>query len=358
MRSRGRDRGAVGSDAGDIMRPDGGSVRHLQLAALPLLLIPAAAQETVTMHTNGTGMYCRGCHFMLEAVHEHFIETRDRWQEKGFTIRVADFLTKHCEQSSTRGDEERITKACKHLLFYSGVIGRRHFGGNEQPTDENLYVRTTHACIDELGMCYPPDKPPVELTSSKTSRCAAIATIVHDMHDVYNRRDAKHPGFQAAAFARSVVYSACPRLRRRFPLGVALGALEKVCDDLADEHEQALVELLVNHDSSSGASEAADLRELEKRTRCPDLSSTSPWHSPWATWSAVGDARQAIEDGHIEPSELVTRLSQMPEAQLGPYSLDPEGRGGPAAADAEGRGSGGAKKKKKKKKATKRKEEL
>ena len=44
-----------------------------------LLLLPAAARgqvEHVRQITNGTGLYCRGCAVLVEAVHEQLMATR------------------------------------------------------------------------------------------------------------------------------------------------------------------------------------------------------------------------------------------------------------------------------------------
>ena len=46
-----------------------------------LLLLPAAAHgqvEHVRQITNGTGLYCRGCAVLVEAVHEQLMATRHR----------------------------------------------------------------------------------------------------------------------------------------------------------------------------------------------------------------------------------------------------------------------------------------
>tara|TARA_B100000768_G_C11111813_1_gene303602 strand:- start:251 stop:472 length:222 start_codon:yes stop_codon:yes gene_type:complete len=47
--------------------------------ACMLLLLPAAAHgqvEHVRQITNGTGLYCRGCAVLVEAVHEQLMATR------------------------------------------------------------------------------------------------------------------------------------------------------------------------------------------------------------------------------------------------------------------------------------------
>ena len=50
--------------------------------ACMLLLLPAAARgqevEHVRQITNGTGLYCRGCAVLVEAVHEQLMATRHR----------------------------------------------------------------------------------------------------------------------------------------------------------------------------------------------------------------------------------------------------------------------------------------
>ena len=64
----------------------------LLLACIQLVM----GQEVVHQVTNGTGLYCRGCSVIVEAVHDHIMATRDRWGEPGFKIRTKGYL-EQCE---------------------------------------------------------------------------------------------------------------------------------------------------------------------------------------------------------------------------------------------------------------------
>ena len=153
---------------------------------------------------------------------------------------------------------------------------------------------------------------------------------------------------------RKVVEGACPQLARRFPPGRALKRLEEECDALVEEHEQALVLYLTASQPGGG-----DLEPMAQLTKC-DLASAPVWRSPWATRSAVGAAREAVENNATAPSELVKRLTQLTQDRVFDAELDPEGWGrkeeGAAAAAAAPTAAKGKKSKKKKKKGASRDE--
>jgi len=299
---------------------------------------------------------------MVEAVHDNFIANRHRWGEPGFKIRTSEFLKGHCAASESRFDEERITKACNHLLFYSGVIGKRHFNGGP-PDDANLFVRTSRVCIDELFMCYPSEAPPSALVNPKgfATRCAAIATIVKDMYDVFTRADTSQLGFKAEPVARSVVEMACGRLVRRFPPGNALHTLETTCAAVIDAHEEALTDALIH----AAETKQLDLEAIGRLTRCTGEKhglageGVQSWSSSFATRTAMGTAREALDREEIEPSELVERLLRLPEHQLLDAAKDPEGLAGGDGVTRTTAASGdvASKKKKQKKSAKKKKKE-
>jgi hypothetical protein len=311
--------------------------------------------EHVRLISNGTGLYCRGCSAIVEAVHDQLMATRHRWNEPGFTIRTKDYLEEFCAASKARPDEENVASSCSFLSnSYAGIIGSRHFG-RSVPSESGLYVRTSRVCIDELGMCYSPEEPPAALTGKKGARCAAIATLLADLHDVYTRWDVTKQEMKALLpHARKVVEGACPQLARRFPPGRALKRLEEECDALVEEHEQALVLYLTASQPGGG-----DLEPMAQLTKC-DLASAPVWRSPWATRSAVGAAREAVENNATAPSELVKRLTQLTQDRVFDAELDPEGWGrkeeGAAAAAAAPTAAKGKKSKKKKKKGASRDE--
>ena len=270
------------------------------------------------MISNGTGLYCRGCAVLVEAVHEQLLATRHRWNEPGFKIQTRDYLKKFCAASESRGDEDNIAQACPFLsTSYAGIIGSRHFG-RSVPTEPGLYTRISRVCVDELGMCYAPETPPAALVGKKAARCTAISTLLADMHDVYTRRDVSRASFRAVPHARAVVEGTCAQLARRFPPGKALRALEEACDALVEEHEEALARFLSGGTRAEGALAGCD------------LGSVAPWRSPWATRSAVGAAKEAVERNETAPSELVKRLIAYGSEQVLDAEVDPEGWG-PAA---------------------------
>lgn len=354
---------------------------HVVGCVLPLFILVVSPtfgqgdpQQVVVQKTNGTGIYCRGCAAAVTVIHEELIATQHRWKEPGFKILARDVLTAHCEGSADRGDEDRIARACKHFIFYSGVIGSRHFGGST-PTEDNLYSRISRVCIDELGICYAPEDPPSALASSSAakakgsqrkekdrSRCAAVAAIVHDMYDAFTSLDTSHASFRPKTHARAVIETACAHLVRRFPGGPALGVLSERCFALVDEYEDELVDALASSAAASGgAADSLSGEELEAIgafTRCEQLPSIAPWRSPWATRKAVGAASEAVEAGETEASELVKRLLSYPKEKLLPIEKDPEGLAGAATLqDGAGASAGAsdAAPKKRRRKNTKRK---
>ena len=78
--------------------------------------------------------------------------------------------------------------------------------------------------------------------------------------------------------------------------------------------------------------------------------------SRWATRSAVGAAKEAVERNETAPSELVKRLTALAEEQVLDAELDPEGWGRAAAEQQQQQQQqqqpGGAPKQKKKGKKT------
>ena len=118
--------------------------------------------------------------------------------------------------AKARPDEENVASSCSFLSnSYAGIIGSRHFG-RSVPSESGLYVRTSRVCIDELGMSYSPEEPPAALTGKKGARCAAIATLLADLHDVYTRWDVTKQEMKALLpHARKVVEGVCPQLARR-----------------------------------------------------------------------------------------------------------------------------------------------
>ena len=171
------------------------------------------------------------------------------------------------------------------------------------------------------------------------------------MFDLYTRLDVKRPAFrkgQSKKHARTVVETACARLQRRFPPGGALRTLIAACDRLVDEHDDALVRLLVDvSDDEESQKPSLSTSKLSNLSGCSEseLQAAEPWRSPWSTRHAEGAARAAVEAGQHSPSDLVERLVKLPEARLLDYSVDPEGTG-----EASGGGGGAAAKTKKKKK--------
>ena len=78
--------------------------------------------------------------------------------------------------------------------------------------------------------------------------------------------------------------------------------------------------------------------------------------SRWATRSAVGAAKEAVERNETAPSELVKRLTALAEEQVLDAELDPEGWGRAAAEQQQQQQqqqSGGAPKQKKRGKKNK-----
>eukprot|EP00966_Prymnesium_polylepis_P119189 2754707-Prymnesium_polylepis.1 len=287
---------------------------------------------------NGTGIYCRGCAAMLDAMHELFVASQHRWREPGFKVGTVEFAKAHCAAASKRGDEKDIARACAYLQDYAGVIGPRHFNGGP-PTDSNLFERTSRVCIDELGLCYAPEAPPPELLagggsqhkkrrqSAAARRCVAVATLAADLFDVFTTLEVSQLGARAVReHAQAVVGGACPRLARRFPAGGALSSVEEACQSIVDEHDDALVALLAAASSNVGTI-ALDRSAIGRLAGCTDLGSLPVWSSPWATREAVGAAREAVEAGQMEPSALFTRLNALPDHELLDASEDPEGRG-------------------------------
>ena len=297
---------------------------------------------------------------MTEALHEHILS-----KGRGFKVRAVEFLDRYCSASGDRGDEERIAQACDGLKFYGGVIGRRHFNG-APPNDANLFERTTRICVDELGMCYAPEDPPVVLAGGAAvrrdaARCAAAPTLAADMHDVFNRRDLTHPAFDAEREARAVVVGACTRLSRRYPGGAALRALEQACEVLVDEHEEELVSLLAQSAANGGGDGDEDDGDAWGAPAvckvagwvCPNVDDVPVWDSPWATRGTSPAAREALEAGKTGPTDLVRRLLAMSEEQILDARRDPDGRNAAAASPQLAK-----KTKAKKKKARKSKAEL